>query len=48
MQQHGDKVAGKKIELIVRDDGNVADATKRIAQELVVNEKVQRAGRASA
>ena len=41
MQQHGDKVAGKKIELIVRDDGNVADATKRIAQELIVNEKVQ-------
>jgi branched-chain amino acid transport system substrate-binding protein len=41
MQQHGDKVAGKKIELIVRDDGNVADATKRIAQELVVNDKVQ-------
>jgi len=40
MQQHGDRVAGKKIELIVRDDGNVADATKRIAQELVVNEKV--------
>jgi branched-chain amino acid transport system substrate-binding protein len=40
MQQHGDKVAGKKIELIVRDDGNVADNTKRIAQELVVNEKV--------
>jgi branched-chain amino acid transport system substrate-binding protein len=41
MQQHGDKVAGKKIELIVRDDGNVADATKRIAQELIVNDKVQ-------
>jgi branched-chain amino acid transport system substrate-binding protein len=40
MQQHGDKVAGKKIELIIRDDGNVADNTKRIAQELVVNEKV--------
>src|SRR4051812_33773914 len=40
MQQHGDKVAGKKIELIVRDDGNVADNTKRIAQELVVNDKV--------
>lgn len=40
MQQHGDKVAGKKIELIVRDDGNVADATKRIAQELIVNDKV--------
>ncbi len=40
MQQYGDKVAGKKIELIVRDDGNVADATKRIAQELIVNDKV--------
>ncbi len=40
MQQHGDKVAGKKIELIVRDDGNVADNTKRIAQELIVNDKV--------
>ena len=40
MQQHGDTVAGKKIELIVRDDGNVADNTKRIAQELIVNDKV--------
>ena len=40
MQQHGDKVAGKKIEFIVRDDGNVADNTKRIAQELIVNDKV--------
>jgi len=40
LAQHGNTVAGKKIELIVRDDGNVADNTKRIAQELVVNEKV--------
>ena len=40
MQQHGTTVAGKKIELVVKDDGNVADNTKRIAQELVVNEKV--------
>ena len=40
MQQHGDTVAGKKIQLIVKDDGNVADATKRIAQELVVNDEV--------
>ena len=40
MQQHGDTVAGKKIQLIVKDDGNVADATRRIAQELIVNEKV--------
>ena len=40
MQQHGTTVAGKKIELIVKDDANVADNTKRIAQEFVVNEKV--------
>lgn len=40
MAQHGDTVAGKKIELIVKDDTGVADVTKRIAQELVVNEKV--------
>jgi branched-chain amino acid transport system substrate-binding protein len=40
MREHGDTVAGRKIELIVKDDGSVADATKRIAQELVVNDKV--------
>lgn len=40
MAQHGNLVAGKKIELIVKDDTGVADVTKRIAQELVVNEKV--------
>ncbi len=38
--QHGDTVAGKKIELIVKDDGSAPDVTKRIAQELVVNDKV--------
>lgn len=40
MQQHGTTVAGKKIELILKDDGGVADNTRRIAQELVVNDKV--------
>jgi branched-chain amino acid transport system substrate-binding protein len=40
MQQHGEMVAGKKIELIVKDDAAVADNTKRLAQELIVNEKV--------
>ena len=40
MAQNGDKVAGRKIELIVKDDGGVPDATKRMAQELVVNDKV--------
>ena len=38
--QHGDTVAGRKIELILKDDGGVADTTRRIAQELVVNDKV--------
>src|ERR1700674_1818606 len=40
MQQHGDTVAGKKIEIILKDDGAVPDNTKRIAQELIVNDKV--------
>src|SRR5207344_15818 len=40
MQQNGDTVAGKKIELIIRDDGAVPDNTKRLAQELIVNDKV--------
>ncbi|MEN9689410.1 MAG: hypothetical protein RI998_1407 [Pseudomonadota bacterium] len=40
MAQNGDKVAGRQIQLIVKDDGGVPDATKRIAQELVVNDKV--------
>src|SRR5690606_17697736 len=38
--QHGNTVAGKRVELIVKDDTNVADMTKRLAQELIVNEKV--------
>lgn len=40
MAQHGDTVAGKKIELIVKDDTSLPDATRRLAQELVVNDKV--------
>jgi branched-chain amino acid transport system substrate-binding protein len=40
MAQHGDTVAGKKIELIIRDDASVPDNAKRIAQEMVVNDKV--------
>ena len=38
--QNGDKVAGRKVEIILKDDGAVPDATKRIAQELIVNDKV--------
>jgi branched-chain amino acid transport system substrate-binding protein len=40
MAQNGATVAGRKVELIIRDDAGVADTTRRIAQELVVNEKV--------
>jgi branched-chain amino acid transport system substrate-binding protein len=38
--QHGDTVAGKKIELIIRDDASVPDNAKRLAQEFIVNDKV--------
>ena len=40
VQQHGNVVAGRKIELIVRDDGGVADNARRIVQDMIVNEKV--------
>jgi branched-chain amino acid transport system substrate-binding protein len=40
MAQHGDTVAGKKLELIIKDDGAVPDNTKRIAQDMIVNDKV--------
>jgi len=40
MDKHGASVAGKKIDLIVKDDAGVPDNSKRLAQELIVNEKV--------
>ena len=40
LTQHGDTVAGKKIELILKDDTSTTDVTKRLAQEMVVNQKV--------
>jgi len=40
MAQNGDTVAGKKVQLIVKDDTSLPDVTRRLAQELVVNEKV--------
>jgi len=38
--QNGDTVAGRKVELIVKDDTSLPDQTRRLAQELVVNDKV--------
>ena len=40
MAQNGDAVAGKKVQLIIKDDTSLPDVTRRLAQELVVNEKV--------
>jgi branched-chain amino acid transport system substrate-binding protein len=41
MKQHGDTVAGKKIEIIRRDTtGAAPDIAKRLAQELVTRDKV--------
>jgi branched-chain amino acid transport system substrate-binding protein len=40
MAQNGTTVAGRKVEVIFKDDAGVADSTRRIAQELVVNDKV--------
>ncbi|MCZ7643413.1 MAG: ABC transporter substrate-binding protein [Pseudorhodoplanes sp.] len=39
-KQNGDAVAGKKVQVILRDSGSVPDNTKRLAQELIVNDKV--------
>jgi branched-chain amino acid transport system substrate-binding protein len=41
MAKNGDIVAGRKVELIVKDDTGLApETTKRIAQEMVVQDKV--------
>jgi branched-chain amino acid transport system substrate-binding protein len=41
MQQNGDEVAGKKIEVVRKDTGGPApDVAKRVAQELIVRDQV--------
>lgn len=40
VSQHGSVVDGKTIELIIKDDAGAPDMSKRLAQELVVNDKV--------
>ena len=41
MKEHGDTIAGRKIELIKRDDTGIAPETaKRLAQELIVQDHV--------
>ncbi|HLW13765.1 MAG TPA: ABC transporter substrate-binding protein [Casimicrobiaceae bacterium] len=42
MKEHGDTVAGKKVELITRDTkGPAPEVAKRLAQELITRDKVQ-------
>ncbi len=40
MAQNAGLIAGRKVELILKDDTGTPDITKRLAQELVVNDKV--------
>ncbi len=40
VQQNGATIAGRKLEVILKDDTGVADVTRRIAQEMIVNDKV--------
>jgi branched-chain amino acid transport system substrate-binding protein len=40
MEKNGTTVAGKKIDLMIRDDATSPDNSKRLAQELIVSEKV--------
>jgi len=41
LQKHGDTVAGRKVELLVRDDTGLApETTKRLAQEAIARDKV--------
>jgi branched-chain amino acid transport system substrate-binding protein len=40
MRQNGDSVAGKKIQLIVKDDASIPDLSKRMAQELIITDHV--------
>ena len=40
VQEHGDTVAGQKIQIILRDSASAPDKTKRLTQELIVNDKV--------
>jgi branched-chain amino acid transport system substrate-binding protein len=40
MAQNNPVINGRKVEIIVKDDASTPDATRRLAQELVVNDKV--------
>ena len=39
-QQNGDSVAGRKVQVILKDDAGTPDVSRRLAQELIANDKV--------
>ncbi len=40
LAEHGDTVAGRKVEMIVKDDTSLPDVNKRLAQQLIVADQV--------
>ncbi|MDB5945380.1 MAG: extracellular ligand-binding receptor [Ramlibacter sp.] len=40
LAEHGAAVAGKTVEIVLKDDAGLPDNSRRLAQELVVNDKV--------
>jgi len=40
LAQNGSTIGGRKVEVILKDDAAVPDTTRRMAQELIVNDKV--------
>ena len=40
LAEHGTAVAGRTVEIVLKDDAGLPDTTRRLAQELVVNDKV--------
>ncbi len=40
LAQHGDTIAGRKVTFITKDDTASGDVAKRLAQEMIVNDKV--------
>ncbi|MDX3894449.1 ABC transporter substrate-binding protein [Pusillimonas sp.] len=40
IKEHGDTVAGRKVQVILKDDGGIAANSRKLAQELIVNDKV--------
>jgi branched-chain amino acid transport system substrate-binding protein len=40
LAEHGDTVDGRKVEILLKDDAGVPNTTRKLAQELVVNDKV--------